>query len=205
MKWVVNQKRYRPGRFIGGIFVLAAEMTLLSISILFFYVALGSRKTDWYALAMEQQVSTDIFAGQRTDSIFAVLSVVVISVLLFAVISLCIFRRLQLEGMQRQLGVFLTCGYRRPELERMLGMDIGIDILVSAPFAVYIFGRVLGILSQREEFLVMLRSIHMDRGAYGILFLICMVILYLVIGCYGKVWLKKTAKGGLTYMLRQDG
>lgn len=205
MKWVINQKRYRPGHFIGGILVLAAEMTLLSISLLFFSVALSSRKTDWYALAMEQQVSTDIFAGQRTDSIFAALSVVVIFVLLFAVMSLCIFRRLQLEGMQRQLGVFLTCGYRRPELERMLGLDTGIDILVSAPFAVYMFSRVLGILSLREEFLVMLESIHMNKGSYGILFLVCMVILYLVTGCYSKVWMKKSVKGGLAYMLRQNG
>lgn len=204
MKWIVNRKWCRPGAFVGSVLVMAAEMTLLSISLMLFWIAAGSRNKNWYQEAVKLQVSTDAFGGQRTNSIFAALSVAVGLVTVFIVISVCIFRRLQLEQMERQLGTFAACGYERTGLERILAADVVIDLLISAPFAVYATGYLLNALKKKNEFMVILNSIQMDGLSQMVLFLGCITALYFVLSCYDKVWLKREMKGGTAEMLRKE-
>ena len=205
MGWIINQKRYRSGHFLGSILVLTAEVSLLSICLLLFLVVAKSRETDWFKLSVEQQVATDAFSGISDRNIFIALSIAVVFVVVFVFISLCIFRRLQLEPMQRNLGMFLTCGYTIKQMEIFLAIDVGIDILVAAPFSVTLSLKAIEILQRKEEFLVMFSGVGTTGTIFGVVMLFGMLGIYVTVIWYEKLWLNHVIRRGMTCMLRYHG
>ena len=184
---------------------MTAELALLSICTLLFRVVIQSRRTGWYKTAVRLQVSTNVFAGIQNENIFAVLAVAVGFVVLFAVISVCIVRRLQLEQMRKQLGMFLTCGYTRGKVVRMLGIDSGIDLLVAVPFSLVLADKLLDVLRQKEEFLVIFSAMDVNAALLGQVVVACVLGLYAVIAGYESLWMRRCVKGGLAPVIRQDG
>lgn len=197
MKWMINQKRYRPLYFAGSIIVMTLEIAIIHICLFLLFIASKSQSIDWYQQALKLEASNDIFFEEKSQKLFTVLAVAVVIVVLFCFITSCIFRRQQLDSMKIQIGSYMACGYSRSEIENILARDVGFDILVSLPFAGILSGIFMKLLQKKEEFLMILSSVKIDGFSYGIMILWCAIGLLCVILGYEKLWIRGQTKQGM--------
>jgi hypothetical protein len=183
MQWIINHKRYAPGYFLGSIFVFAIGLTLTGISGLFLWISLHARQTNWYHQSVLAESRSDIFSGDRTNSVFFAVEVMIALVMVFVIISLCTFRRLQLEKMKTEIWIYVISGYSFGRVNAMLLADALIDILIAVPFAFAAWIKLLDIMRNREEFRIMLSAVNLNGTLCAGLFAIsvissCMIIFF---------------------------
>lgn len=204
MKWIINRKKFQPGSFLGALLVMTAEMSLLNVCVLLFRIAATSRETDWYSSAIQLEVSTDVFASDRGNAIFVAMTVAVLAVVLFLIISSCMFKRFQLERMSSEISVFSALGYESGKIRDLLWKDAGMDIVITVPFAMYVSTRLLRVLEGKEEFQVMFSSIRIDGFSMGIQYLFCILFMYVLLGIYQDYWIHKETKKGIGNMMEKE-
>ncbi len=174
---------------------------VLSICVFFAYSTVVIQNRDWYQNAVDMETETDLLFREKMNNIFGVLWIAVLFVLLFCIIAVCMFRKMQLEDMIRILGIYIIAGYSQKKIKKMLMFDIGIDFLLSIPFSLFLTNQVIIFLSKGEVFRVMIAIVG-SQGLFLRLNIINAIILLIVISIYNQKWLKRKIEMGVASMIR---
>lgn len=201
MNWVINHKKYRISYFIGSLFVITAEIVMMSMCSVFAFSNIELQGKDWYQEAVALETEVDLLFQEKMDSIFQVIWIAVLFIIMFSVIAMCLFRKMQLEDMTRILGVYIITGYTRRKVERMMLFDAGIDFIISVPFA-YLFMHRVAILLSREQVFRVIISNAGSSVSFFILNVLNALILMMVVYMYDLKWLKRKMSLGLVPMVR---
>lgn len=201
MSWVINHKKYRISYFIGSLFVITAEIVMMSMCSVFAFSNIELQGKDWYQEAVALETEVDLLFQEKMDSIFQVIWIAVLFIIMFSVIAMCLFRKMQLEDMTRILGVYIITGYTRRKVERMMLLDAGIDFIISVPFA-YLFMHRAAILLSREQVFRVIISNAGSSVSFFILNVLNALILMMVVYMYDLKWLKRKMSLGLVPMVR---
>lgn len=201
MNWIINHKKYKSFYFVCNLLVSTAEIMVLSICVFFAYSTVVIQNRDWYQNAVDMETETDLLFREKMNNIFGVLWMAVLFVLLFCIIAVCMFRKMQLEDMIRILGIYIIAGYSQKKIKKMLMFDIGIDFLLSIPFSFFLTNQVIIFLSKGEVFHVMIAIVG-SQGLFLRLNIINAIILLIVISIYNQKWLKRKIEMGLASMIR---
>ena len=200
--WILNRKKYKVVSFLISVLIYTVNTALISICIRFSDCILAGMRMDWYEHSVRLALQDDVFFLDKVELILVTLMIVFSFVILFSVLVVWGYRKLQLTGEVGETAQFLIQGYPKGRLWQALAGEAVIDLAVSLPFAFILSEMIVQRLCKESMFRLILTFSEQSVGKAFVYKLLPFLLLAAVFMVQAVLFLRKYCKNGLSKMLR---
>lgn len=178
-------------------------MVFAEMSINMLLKIVTAERTDWFDNMKKAELTQDAFFIQRTELIMETIIVVMIVIIIFSTVTIVLVRNIQLRHLLCEIGIFRVLGYNRSRLLDVCMIEPVTDIMIAFPISILLSTFIWGRISKTDMVSFMLEMINntiwIDISSY----VVCAGIMILVTIIHTKIFLERSLKKGIRYMLGQ--
>lgn len=178
---------------INLVFIQIAMSMLLKI--------ITASKESWFDETIQRELRNDPMFADRTELIIKTIEVIMLVIVVFSIVTVVLFRNIQLRNMLTQMGVLTAVGYNKWQIFKFCMMEPIADIVVTFPLSVIIS---IFIWQQMGKFKAVstLQVFMNDSAMTGIVaFVVCAALMVMVTMIHTKYFVEVNTKKGIRYML----
>lgn len=171
----------------------------ISINILLKIITANRQK--WLAEAVYVEMERDPLFEARKEMIVGTVVVIMVAVMIFSMVTLILFRNIQLRNMMIQMGVLTTLGYDKKNIYKFCMQEPFFDMIAALPISIVI-SAILWFFIGRMEVVRKLMELMNDNIALDVLsYILCSLIMLATVMLHMGYFINKSLKKGIRYML----
>lgn len=200
-KYIWCKKKMEKAISICGLLFWIVNLVFFQVSINMLVKILYSSKTDWFQIAAEKESLEDDFFLDRIEFIMNTITLILIAVVLFSMITLILFRKIQLKNMLTQMGVYRVAGYSKVKITGISVIDVLVDIVVAFLASIMLSNVTIKIVSSNELMSMIMEVTEFSVVTDLLIYTICMLLMLMVVIVYSYIFVCGSIKKGVSYML----
>ncbi len=201
--YIVNKRNQERLTSCLSVLFWIINFTFVQICINMFLKIISAGKSDWLNRGLKMELTNDPFIILRTEFIMRMLIMILIIIIVFSVASIVFFRNVQLKNFLSQIGMYRVLGYNRRKLLDICMLEPLADMIIAFPVSMILSVVLWNMLSKIEMVSFMMAmmddSIWLDVSA----FIMCGGVMVLVTIVHTKIFMERSLKKGIPYMLGQ--
>lgn len=199
--YIKNKKKIDKSMSVYSFIFWIINFIFAQISINMLLKIITASREKWFNEAVQAEIQDDPFFASRTEMIVGTVIVVMVAVIVFSMVTVILFRNMQLRNMLTQMGVLTTIGYNKRQIYRFCMMEPMADIVVAFPVSVvvsYLIWLAIGKTKVVSKLMVLMNNhITMDIISY----VLCGMLMIVVIMLHTRHYVEVNLKKGIRYML----
>lgn len=199
--YLYNKRKQERAMSIFSLIFWVLNFVFLQLSVNMMFKVIYSGNTDWFEVAANKEALNDEFFLNRTELIMNTVIVILVAVVVFSVMTVILFRNVQLKNMLTQMGVYTVIGYSKKKIVKIAMLDVVVDMLIAFPISLIIsavaWKKIAGYEMISALLEVMGNSWWMDACVY----VVCVILMLAAVYIYSMVFVNKSLKKGVSYML----
>lgn len=199
--YIYNKRKQEKVMSICSILFWILNFVFLQLSVNMFIKIIYSGNSNWFEEAAQKEALNDEFFLNRTKLIMDTVIIILAAVVLFSIVTVILFRKIQLKNMLTQMGVYTVIGYSRKKILGITLLDVVADIIIAFPVSV-VLSVIVWMKLSKEEMISALLTVMGNKWWMDIIsYIICVAIVMMVIIIYSIIFIYKSTKKGISYML----
>lgn len=204
MKSYINNKRkYERIAGILSICFWVLNFSFVQVCISMFTRIIMARKSDWLDEGLKRGIINDPFLINRTDLAIKMMMLVMGIIIIFAIVSIVLFRNIQLKNIMSQIAMYRVLGYSKRKIIHICMMEPVADIIIAYPISIILSTLIWKLLSKFELvyllIVIMGDNIIFNMISHGL----CATFMVLITIIHTKIFMERSLKKGIRYMLGQ--
>ena len=179
------------------------NFTFSQVCINMFLKIITVEKSYWFESSLKYELTTDPFILQRTELLVGLMILIMIIIIFFSLLSVVLFRNMQLKNSIAEQGIYRVLGYNKKEMLDICMIEPIADMVVALPISLLTSTITWNLLSKNKEVSFMMQmmnnSIWLDISSY----VMVAGVMVLVTVIHTKIFLERSLKKGIRYMLGQ--
>lgn len=171
----------------------------LSVNMLIKIINAGN--SVWFDKVAKQELTNDPFFINRADTIMEMVIFVLVIVILFSVVTIVLFRNIQLKNMLSQMGMYRVLGYSKQKLFGVCMLEPIADMIIAFPVSIVLSIIIWGSLSNVEVITFLLKLMNNTMSMDIVAFCVCAVFVIVITAIHTKIFMERSLKKGIRYML----
>lgn len=179
------------------------NFTFAQVCINMFLKIITVERSYWFESSLKYELTTDPFILQRTELLVGLMMLIMSIILFFSLLSVVLFRNMQLKNSIAEQGIYRVLGYNKKEMLDICMVEPIADMVVALPISLLTSAVTWNVLSKNKEISFMMQmmnnNIWLDISSY----IMVAGIMILVTIIHTKIFLERSLKKGIRYMLGQ--
>lgn len=198
-----NKRKLNKAISILNIVFWCVNLVFLETSVNMLIKIISVGKSKWFDMAAKQEMTQNPLFLYRTDTIMCLIEFIMVVVVFFSCFTVFIFRKFQLRNSLCNLAIYRVLGYDKKTLIRISMQELLADMIVAFPVSV-IFSLFIWSMMAKQENISFLLALMNNSIFLDILsFIICATFMVLVTYIHTKIFMERSLKKGIRYMLGQ--
>lgn len=177
------------------------NFTFSEICINMFLKIISVGKSKWFDQSLKIELTRDPFILNKTDLLMNMLIAVLSVIVVFSILSIVLFRNIQLKNSMSEIGIFRVLGYDKRQMLDICMIEAVADMAVAFPVSMIASILLWNALSKIDMISFMMQmmdnNIWLDIASY----IMCAGVMVLAAVIHTKIFMERSLKKGIRYML----
>lgn len=179
------------------------NMTFVQICANMFLRVISADKSGWLREGLKRQLISDSFIIKKTNLVMNMLMIVLVVIVMFSALSIIFYRNIQLRSDLVEVGIYRVLGYDKRKIFCRCVTRPVVDIVIMFPISVVSSIVIWNKLNENEEMSFMIKMMNNSSYIDVLSFVLSICFILLVTTIHTKIFLERSLKKGIRYMLGQ--